>query len=204
MILNKIVNVIFIVVYNFWRVISNKWVYRPILGLSLVISVNLFFDYYRLRTPVLLTWQVPVEQREMKEKLILSPVVQAEEVEEEVEPRVSIEGFAGYYDSSLEGCVGCKPHYDENGNLFFYMANGQELDDSKKTVALGETFVANNNIMLGEMVKVTNIKNGLTEEVEFTDTGRFDTEYGRAADMSVALRDALGCSDMCEVRVEIF
>jgi len=209
-ILSKIVDVIFVVVMRFWQVISNKWVYRTLLALALVVSVNLWFDYYRLRTPVLLTWQTPWEERELKEKLVVASVLvetpEEDEPEEapEVTPRVYIKGMAGYYDSTIKGCLGCMPHYDDAGNLFFRMANGQVLDDTKKTVALGETFIAYNNIKLGEMVTITNTSNGSTEIVEVTDTGRFDTEYGRVADMSVALRDALGCSDMCEVEDKVY
>ena len=48
-----------------------------------------------------------------------------------------LEGEATIYTDTIEGCLGCKPHYDENGELYFVMANGERLDDKKRTVACG-------------------------------------------------------------------
>lgn len=96
-------------------------------------------------------------------------------------------GLASYY--SRSGCIGCHPN--------FIMANGQPLDDSKHTVAF-------NRAPLGTMVKVTNVKTGSEVVAEVTDTGGFEKlKVPKIIDLSVATKNAIGCSDICQVEVEL-
>lgn len=95
-------------------------------------------------------------------------------------------GKASWYGASSEACVGC----DKN----FIMANGKKLDDRIRTVAFNE-------LPLGSMVVVKNVDSGLEEVVEVTDTGGFDG-LGRIADLSLALKNSLKCSDLCNVMIE--
>lgn len=95
-------------------------------------------------------------------------------------------GKASWYGASPEACVGC----DEN----FIMANGKRLDDRIRTIAFNE-------LPLGSMVVVKNVDSGLEEVVEVTDTGGFDG-LGRIADLSLALKNSLKCSDLCNVMIE--
>lgn len=96
-------------------------------------------------------------------------------------------GIATWY--SRDGCVGCSE------NLL--MANGEPLNDSALTVAF-------NYAPLGSSLKVTNLDNGRSVEVLVTDTGGF-TEIGdgRIVDVTIAVKNALGISDMGNVKVEL-
>jgi len=76
------------------------------------------------------------------------------------------------------------------------MANGEVLDDMKKTLAF-------NDAPLGTEVKVTNMSNGVSTQATVTDTGGFK-ELGRIADLSVATKKVIGCNDLCQVKVEVF
>lgn len=51
------------------------------------------------------------------------------------EPIIVKKLWATYYDNTLKGCIGCKPYYDENGELYFIMSNGQRFDEDAFTVA---------------------------------------------------------------------
>lgn len=196
--LNIALSVIIEIFYFMWRIIKSKFFYIPVLVLSVILGVNTFFDYYRLRTPVILTWQSPIELREVRtveKSVVLSPIVEAkEETREETktevvpEPKQMWAGKATWYGAKPEWCLGCDPN--------FIMANGEKLDDAKKTIAF-------NHAPLGTMVQITNVANGLSEMVEVTDTGGFN-DLGRIADMSVALKNSLQCSDICEVTVATF
>ena len=97
--------------------------------------------------------------------------------------RPHLEGEASWY--SIDGCLGC--------NAGRIMANGEKLDDAKKTIAC-------NDYPLGTRVLVENTKNNLFTEAVVTDTGGFG-RYNRVADLSLATRDAIGCGGLCEVRV---
>ncbi len=147
-----------------------------------------------------LVWQTPVrvERRE-----IISPIIEdsEEDTEDVVEEDIEIEeteevtqnpapkiwaGEATWYGARPEWCVGCNPN--------FIMANGERLDDTQKTLAF-------NHLPLGTWVKITNVDNGLNEHARITDTGGFDS-LGRIADLSIALRDSLGCGDLCNVTIQ--
>lgn len=100
-----------------------------------------------------------------------------------------LKGTASYY--SRAGCLGC----NEN----FIMANGQPLDDSALTLALTPEIV-NEHKLLNDMVTIQNVKTGSTVKARVTDTGGFG-RLGRVADLSVATRDALKCTSLCEVKI---
>lgn len=111
---------------------------------------------------------------------MVSPIVEAKE---EFQPK-SWEGIASYY--SRDGCLGC------SNNLI--MANGQTLDDNALTVAF-------NKVPLNSYVLITNMINGDQVKAKVTDTGGFE-KLGRIIDLSVATKEIINCSDLCEVRVE--
>jgi rare lipoprotein A len=92
-------------------------------------------------------------------------------------------GEASYY--SRSECVGCDPN--------MIMANGQPLDDSKLTVAF-------NKAELGSAAMVVNKANNKSVIARVTDTGGFE-KLGRIIDLSLATKEATGCSDLCQVEV---
>lgn len=98
-------------------------------------------------------------------------------------PAVFYRGTASYY--SRQGCVGCS-----EGMI---MANGQPLDDGAMTVAY-------NRASLGSVVKVKNVNNGLQVVATVTDTGGFE-RIGRIIDLTLAVKQALACNDLCQVEV---
>jgi rare lipoprotein A (peptidoglycan hydrolase) len=102
-----------------------------------------------------------------------------------------LEGKASYY--SEEGCLGC----DEN----LIMANGQKLDDTKLTLALTPEAVKQHKL-LNDLVTVINTSTNQKVIAKVTDTGGF-SKYNRVADLSVATRNAIGCTGLCDVRIII-
>jgi 3D (Asp-Asp-Asp) domain-containing protein len=125
------------------------------------------------------------------------------EAEAEVKARKEgkiLEGEATIYTDTIEGCLGCKPYYDENGKLYFIMANGERLDSKKRTVACGvgtscEVFP------LGTTVVVQNLENGMFTTAEVTDTGGFGRLYGRILDMTPAVANQINLKGKGQVRV---
>ena len=203
-ILSKVFDIIFVVFFNLIKVVKNKWFYKPFLAVSLFIAVVMFFNYYTFIFPIeYIQWRNPLIRREVRvvEKNVLSPVVEQEEFT--LEAIKSWTGYATTYSVVNNGCLGCAKYYDKDG-LYHIMNNGDRLDDTKPTMALGKTFMKNEGIELNTEVRITNIETGESEFVKVTDTGNFDIEYSRLGDITLALRDILGCSDMCYVRVEIF
>ena len=100
-------------------------------------------------------------------------------------------GTASYY--SRAGCVGCKYRNGKEGwNL--YMHNGEVLDDTKLTVAF-------NWLPLNSMIKVTNIDTGNHINAKVADTGGFN-RLGRIVDLGLAVKEAIGCNHLCQVKVE--
>ena len=208
--LSRGVDVTFAVFYFIYKVVTNKFFYIPALIISLLFSVNYFFDNYRLRTPILVAFQSPVEARYEHE--ILSPVAEAvggieEEVAEELveestalgvaEPigLATFEGKASWYGATLDQCVGCGAHYDENGNLFFRTANGEVFDENDLTLAF-------NDLPLNTIVRVTNLDTGDRVFARVTDTGGFE-KYGRIADLSKGLAEAINLqTDVSTIRIE--
>lgn len=101
-----------------------------------------------------------------------------------------LRGTASYY--SRAGCLGC--------SKTLTMANGQTLDDSRLTLALTPQIVRQYKL-LNDTVRVKNVKNNKVVEAQVTDTGGF-SKYNRIADLSVATKEALLCSSLCEVTIE--
>ncbi len=106
---------------------------------------------------------------------------------------VVLEGTASYY--SRAGCLGCNP--------LFVMANGQVLNDSALTIAIG----AHLRHLVGYRARVTNLTNGKSVVVRITDTGGFyQNKYGnRVADLTIGTKQAIGMNGgLGTVRVEVF
>lgn len=102
-----------------------------------------------------------------------------------------LEGKASYY--SEDGCLGC----DEN----LIMANGEKLDDTKLTLALTPEAVKQHKL-LNDFVTVINTSTNQKTIAKVTDTGGF-SKYNRVADLSVATKNAIGCTGLCEVKIII-
>ena len=102
---------------------------------------------------------------------------------------VSMFGTASYY--SRAGCLGC--------SKTLTMANGQTLDDTKLTLAMVPSTVRKYKL-LNKIVKITNPKTKKTIYARVTDTGGF-ARYSRIADLSLASKVALGCTDLCKVNI---
>jgi len=115
----------------------------------------------------------------------------------QVKPKIGepvvLEGEASFY--SRAGCLGCNP--------LRIMANGQPLNDSALTMAIG----ANLKHLVGYRAIVTNLRTGLSVDVLITDTGGFyRSKYGnRVADLTIAAKQAIGMSGgVGQVRVEVY
>lgn len=150
-----------------------------------------------------------------KPKTIVSPVPEEPEItitptptlfpeaEAEIKARKEgkiLEGEATIYTDTIEGCLGCKPHYDENGELYFVMANGERLDDKRKTVACG-VGTSCKLFPLGTTVVVQNVENGMFTTAVVTDTGGFGRLYGRILDMTPAVANQINLKGKGQVRV---
>lgn len=96
-----------------------------------------------------------------------------------------INGLASYY--SWDGCIGCHPQR--------IMANGEQLDDSRLTLAY-------NHVPMNTPVIVRNATTGAQVTATVTDTGGFE-KLGRIADLSVATRAAIGCGHLCRIELLI-
>ena len=97
-------------------------------------------------------------------------------------------GIASYY--SVAGCLGCHPQ--------MIMNNGERLNDSKMTLALTPV---NYRAYKNQYVLVTNLKNKKSVRAKVTDSGGF-AKYNRIADLSLATKNAIGCSDLCRVEIK--
>lgn len=92
---------------------------------------------------------------------------------------IAVEGEASTY--SVDGCLGCRPDR--------IMKNGKELKDEDNTVAVPPK----GQISVGDYVLVENITEPTENDppeipsvvAEVTDTGGFEEEYGRAADLTL-------------------
>ena len=120
-------------------------------------------------------------------KKIITPTI-APKPTEKPTPRSQgqmIRGIASYY--SVAGCLGCSPSLT--------MANGEPLDDSRLTLAY-------NHAPMNTVVTIRNVRNNRTVQATITDTGGFGP-LGRIADLSVATKNAIECSSLCEVEIEL-
>lgn len=109
------------------------------------------------------------------------------------QPAVVMEGEASYY--SRAGCLGCDPNV--------IMANGQPLNDSALTMAIG----ADKKQFVGRSARVTSLATGKSVVVRITDTGGFyQAKYGyRVADLTIATKQAIGMKGgVGQVRVEVY
>lgn len=125
----------------------------------------------------------PTPTPEAKKKTSLIPVANAQE-----KPvGKSFEGHVSHY--SKAGCLGCDPN--------FIMANGEQLDDDKLTLAVPPGWLPMNT-----QVRVTNLDNGKSVIARVTDTGGF-LKYDRIADLTLAMARELGTkTDISTVRIE--
>jgi rare lipoprotein A (peptidoglycan hydrolase) len=95
----------------------------------------------------------------------------------------TIRGVASFY--SRDGCVGCSKNLK--------MANGELFDDSKMTIAFQKT-------KLNTIVIVKNPATGKFVQAKVTDRGGYE-RLGRVADLSLAVKNAIGCNDLCQVEI---
>lgn len=161
-----------------------------------IITASLYFNAYKwtYQSPVIIRLQSPVIISKRAAVLISPvPVAQAQEatpaatLEATPEPEAILQGEASYY--SREGCLGCSPTLT--------MANGEELDDSRYTVALTpELFKQYKN----KIVLIENLSTGDKVAAQVTDSGGF-AKYNRVADLSLATKQGLNCSDLCNVKI---
>jgi len=100
-----------------------------------------------------------------------------------------LQGIASYY--SRAGCLGCSENMT--------MANGQTLDDTALTLALTPEIVGKHKL-LNDIITVKNVKTGDTVKAKVTDTGGF-ARHGRVADLTIATRNAINCTNLCEVLI---
>src|SRR3990167_2456019 len=97
-------------------------------------------------------------------------------------------GYVSTYTATYEGCVGCKTYWDEKGQLYYKMANGEKLDDNRLTIAFYNLGI----ISLNSRVSIVNRSNGKSIVATVTDTGGFMDCCNRIADLSLATANAIG------------
>ena len=153
----------------------------------------------RLKTPKTIVSPIPDEPMiTITPTPTLYPEAQAKE--EARQNGKILEGEATIYSATIEGCLGCKPHYDKDSNVYFVMANGERLDDKKRTVACG-VGTSCKVIPLGTTVVVQNVENGMFTTAVVTDTGGFGKLYGRILDMTPAVANRINLKGKGQVRV---
>lgn len=97
-------------------------------------------------------------------------------------------GIASYY--SRSGCIGC--------SKTLTMANGKPLDDNKLTIACGLKSTCK-YWKMNSKVEITNLSNGMKVVATVTDKGGL--RPGRIADLTIATRNAIKCSNLCKVTI---
>lgn len=104
-----------------------------------------------------------------------------------------IEGQASWYGEGKNECLGCDPQR--------IMANGQRLDDNRKTVAcsVGGTCEL---FPIGTRVMILNKENKMLTEALVTDTGGFQ-KYNKIVDVSKAVKNSLNMGGSAMVRVTV-
>lgn len=167
-------------------------------GLAITLAIIVISD--KIGDSVNIKWQLPIriESRNAKNDTpqcptndfsddthIQLPVTTTEKTITPETNRGNWSGEASWYGASEDACLGCDPN--------FIMANGKKLDDTKMTLAF-------NRLPLGSFVNVTNTVTGKSQVAEVTDTGGFEP-LGRIADLSLALKEKIGCSDLCDVTI---
>ena len=162
--------------------VSNDWVAR---SRHSYVSAGGVLSY---ASPVTIVGNWP-----MKRTLALAIIPTRYPAEPQKTIPLVLEGEASYY--SRAGCLGC--------NAGRIMANGQPLNDSALTMAIG----ADKKHLVGRRANVTSLATGLSTEVTITDTGSFYRgQYGnRVADLTIATKQAIGMKGgVGQVRVEIY
>ena len=207
--------------YQFW----NKQTLGLVLGVALLVFLLNFFKGWSIRfqPPFVFEYDFlsPMTQEELdrQDEAIMKAIILDEMVKEAVNSECSsgekienttkqtnaspgasakaratvVEGLASWYGATPEECLGCNPN--------FIMANGQKLDDKVKTIAcaVGTTC---NDFPIGSLVEVINLENMMTTNARVTDTGGF-AKYNRVADISKAVKGAINCKGLCQVRVTV-
>ena len=115
---------------------------------------------------------------------------------------VSLKGEASWYGTGEGECLGCAPHYNEDGYPYYVMANGEILNDSIKTVAC--RMGAGNScdqFPIGSKVRIRNLENNMMTEARVTDVGGL--RPGRIIDMSKKVRDSLNAFGNIQVEVTL-
>jgi len=99
-------------------------------------------------------------------------------------------GGATWYGTGEDECIECGKHYDENGKLFYRMANGQILDDKAHTVAcrMGKGNSCD-QFPVGSTVEIENLDNNMVVIAKVTDVGGL--RDGILLDLTKGTRDAL-------------
>lgn len=118
-----------------------------------------------------------------QQKVVESELKSTEKVEEP--ETIAWYGTASYY--SEAGCVGC--------SATLTMANGNRFNEMAMTLAF-------NKVPLGTMVKVRNQYSNDWKIAEVTDRGGFE-DLGRIADLSLGLKEAINCTDLCLVEISL-
>lgn len=99
-------------------------------------------------------------------------------------------GTASYYGEAEDKCLGCRADR--------LMANGEVLNDRALTVATAA------DIPLNSFIRITNTETGKWAIAKVTDRGGFSgPPWYRVSDMSIAVKELLGCGDLCQVEIEI-
>ena len=99
-------------------------------------------------------------------------------------PQKVWKGKISIYSATYGGCLYCKKYFDENGQLYYIRADGSRLVD--------DNGIAFNHLPLGTRVSLVAF-NGKSTGAVVKDTGGFESpEYGRIADLTPSLADALG------------
>jgi len=147
-----------------------------ILSIISIIIISIFLLSFISKTKKPIISPLPVDRHTIPIKLNIKPTL--------IPPAIGLKGKASYY--SRAGCLGCSDTLT--------MANGDILDDNALTVAY-------NRAPLNSMVKITNINNGKTIYAKVTDTGGFE-RHGRIIDLTIGTKEALACSDICNIEVE--
>src|SRR3990167_5289005 len=108
-------------------------------------------------------------------------------------------GYVSSYSATWGGCLGCTKLYDQNGQLWYRMANGERLDDARFTIAFFDLGL----IPLNSRVSVTNLTNCKSTGAVVTDTGGFMECCDRIADLSIATAQAIEAKtdlDLIEIK----
>lgn len=99
-------------------------------------------------------------------------------------------GKASWYGESPDECVGCRAD--------LLMKNGERYNENALTVALPQS----TQLAINSWVRIYNAVTQKEVYARFTDTGGFES-LGRVADLSKATKEALGCTDLCDVEIYV-